>query len=78
MEHFSSITSKNHLSEHLILCFNLHYIYMIPSYSKLIFQLQSVYKIMDTFLELTDDVKDKYRMNPPEQIQGYISLGMEQ
>jgi len=40
-------------------------------------RLQSVYKIMDKFCELSDDVKNDYHINPPEDNQGYVPAGLE-
>ncbi|XP_054259115.1 uncharacterized protein LOC128983843 isoform X2 [Macrosteles quadrilineatus] len=41
-------------------------------------RLQSVYKIMDKFCDLPDDVKNNYCINPTEgEYQGYVPAGME-
>ncbi|KAG8309833.1 hypothetical protein J6590_075639 [Homalodisca vitripennis] len=40
-------------------------------------RLKAVYKIMDKFCDLPDDIKNVYRLNPPEDNQGYVPAGME-
>lgn len=41
------------------------------------FQLQSVYKIMDQFCDFSDEIKNHYKVKPPDVCQGYVPAGVE-
>lgn len=42
-----------------------------------IIQLQLVYKIMENFCSLSDEIRNEYKIVPPDENQGYVPAGME-